>query len=721
MQNIHAVSGPRRLLRDGRRAAVAGLFAAYAVLAQIGPAHAGTYTASNETELRNAINAANADGDPTATITLTANVIISNPAAFPAFAKPTTINTGAFTLSGADIASGTATGTTLTFSGGSLTTAGAIRGGNAATRPSGNAAAGGIAINFGNGSLANTATVTGGSGGSTTGLNIAAGGGGTAVQLGGSSFLNQGTVTGGAGGNVDVNFAGSGATNAVAGAGGTGLTMLGGSLNNQGSTISGGIGGSIIDIGGSADNQFAGAGGLGASLIGGTHVNTGTIVGAMGGIGANVGVSGHGAGGGGLSVSGGASFVNHGTIAGANGRAGGGTGGGSGSSGGFGVMVTSGTLENTGTVQAGHAGGTVANSAGVAVLGSNATVINSGTISAGRLQLGAGALGNAIQFSTGVNRLELHAGSVITGNVLANSTNDTFALGGSASSSFNVSQIGPAAQYRGFEAFQMTGTGTWTLTGNTTAVTPWQLLSGTLSVSTNGNLGAASGALTFDGGMLEVTGTTFKSTARTINWGAKGGGFEIADATNAFTVSQSLTGGGPLDMIGPGTLVMTGTNTYVGGTTITGGTLQLGDSGTSGSIIGDVLNNGTLKFQRSDTVPFEGLISGSGSVIQNGGLTGVTILTRNNTYTGPTSVTTGTLLVNGDQSGATGPTTVASSATLGGTGTIGGDVTIANGGILAPGLAGNVPGTLTITKTWHSTTRRNSTTTSARRTSLAAL
>ena len=136
-------------------------------------------------------------------------------------------------------------------------------------------------------------------------------------------------------------------------------------------------------------------------------------------------------------------------------------------------------------VQGGDAGAAVANTQGTGITGSNATVINGGAISAGRLTLGVGALGNAINFTSGTNRLELRAGSVITGNVLANGTTDTLALGGTANSNFNVSQIGPAAQYRSFEAYQKTGTSTWTLTGTTTATTAWQLLDGTLSVSSD--------------------------------------------------------------------------------------------------------------------------------------------------------------------------------------------------------------------------------------------
>jgi len=72
---------------------------------------------------------------------------------------------------------------------------------------------------------------------------------------------------------------------------------------------------------------------------------------------------------------------------------------------------------------------------------------------------------------------------------------------------------------------------------------------------------------------------------------------------------------------------------------------------------------------------------------------GVQTLAGSNTYSGPTSVNAGTLLINGDQSAADGAVTVASGATLGGSGTTGGAVSILGGAIVAPG-SGN--GTLTV-------------------------
>jgi autotransporter-associated beta strand protein len=118
--------------------------------------------------------------------------------------------------------------------------------------------------------------------------------------------------------------------------------------------------------------------------------------------------------------------------------------------------------------------------------------------------------------------------------------------------------------------------------------------------------------------------------------------------------------------------------------------LQLGNGGTSGSIVGDVTNNGALTFNRSDIVPFPGTISGAGSVNQIG--TGTTILTANNTYTGPTTVNAGALIVDGSIASSS-LTTVNSGAALIGTGTVGSTV-INAGGFLVPGHS---PGTMTVT------------------------
>jgi autotransporter-associated beta strand protein len=108
----------------------------------------------------------------------------------------------------------------------------------------------------------------------------------------------------------------------------------------------------------------------------------------------------------------------------------------------------------------------------------------------------------------------------------------------------------------------------------------------------------------------------------------------------------NISGTGNLQQVGIGATEIAGLGTYTGGTTITAGTLFIGDGNTSGSITGDVVNNGTLNFNRSDAITFSGAISGSGVVAQGGA--GTTTLTGVNTYSGGTQILSGTLAVSSD-------------------------------------------------------------------------
>src|SRR6202023_1955056 len=82
--------------------------------------------------------------------------------------------------------------------------------------------------------------------------------------------------------------------------------------------------------------------------------------------------------------------------------------------------------------------------------------------------------------------------------------------------------------------------------------------------------------------------------------------------TNTVIFPGVVSGTGSLSQVGTGTLTLTGADTYNGGTTITAGTLQIGNGGAIGSIVGNVTDNATLAFDRSDSVTFGGAISGTG-------------------------------------------------------------------------------------------------------------
>ncbi len=118
--------------------------------------------------------------------------------------------------------------------------------------------------------------------------------------------------------------------------------------------------------------------------------------------------------------------------------------------------------------------------------------------------------------------------------------------------------------------------------------------------------------------------------------------------------------------------------TQANGLTLTGGTITLAGGTTQ------VFNVG---FGYSATI--SSLVAGSGALTKAGA--GELTLSGSNTNTGTTTVSAGTLVVDGSTSSATN---VASGATLAGSGTLGGNVTVQNGGTLSPGGSG--VGTLTV-------------------------
>ena len=119
---------------------------------------------------------------------------------------------------------------------------------------------------------------------------------------------------------------------------------------------------------------------------------------------------------------------------------------------------------------------------------------------------------------------------------------------------------------------------------------------------------------------------------------------------------------------------------------------SLGGSDTAGTISTPTITfgsgSGSINFNQVDTAMMTNRISESGSVNQLG--SGTTIITGNNTYTGMTTVSEGTLLANNTNGSAVGVSTVhVNGGTLGGTGIIAGATTISSGGTLAGGSGGS--------------------------------
>ena len=265
--------------------------------------------------------------------------------------------------------------------------------------------------------------------------------------------------------------------------------------------------------------------------------------------------------------------------------------------------------------------------AGASSLASSSNVVDNAILDISGVTSAAGDASATLKSLSG-------SGQVVLGGKTLNITAAAGTFAGIISGSGNVTINGGTQGVSGLNTY----------TGSTTVA------AGTLALVGNGSI-AASDRVTVNGG-LDISGATGTVTLAalsgtgTVTLGSRT--LNITGGTGAF--SGTILGAGSLALSG-GTATLTGANTYTGGTFINAGTLQVGSGSTSGSLIGNVLDNGTLAFFRSDTYVFAGAVSGMGGLAMTG--RGTTVLTGNSSYTGNTAIAAGTLQIgNGGTSGS---------------------------------------------------------------------
>ncbi|EBG3520496.1 autotransporter-associated beta strand repeat-containing protein [Salmonella enterica] len=281
----------------------------------------------------------------------------------------------------------------------------------------------------------------------------------------------------------------------------------------------------------------------------------------------------------------------------------------------------SGTITNTGTITTTGKG---AGDASVYAHGGAVTINNSGTMD-------SSVFGVYVTTGHTLNNL---AGGSITANtaVQLNGNNNTLANAGAILGDTNGVTISGSGNTLTSQGKITGGTNAILINSgsknNTLTLNTGTEISG--SITDDNNSASANNNLILDGeGTLGSSISGLNSVTSSGDWTLSGATMNLSGTTNSALWVKS------------GTLILNGAMTAKGGTVDSGTTLQIGNGGTLGAFNGDIVDNGTLTFNRSDAAAYGSVISGSGNVVKQGG--GELTLSNNNSYSGGTTIAEGTL------------------------------------------------------------------------------
>ena len=303
-------------------------------------------------------------------------------------------------------------------------------------------------------------------------------------------------------------------------------------------------------------------------------------------------------------------------------------------------------------VTVGGGGNLDLNYAGVAS-STNTYNLNGGTLTVPQVVATSSAGNGTFNFKGGTLKSAASSATFMQGLTRANVRNTGAKMD---TAGFNVT-IGQALLHSAISGDSATdggltknGAGTLTLGGTNTYTGGTWIKGGGIVLGD----GVTPGAGTIVGPVIFTNTTTPYHDIRTLVFDRPDNFAFTNTVITAVTDGTAVNDQGRLAQIGAGVVILTGNVSYPGLTTVGPGTLQFGNGGTSGSpnTLAAITNNGTIVFNRSDSVTVSGAItdgtatgSGLGSLVQLG--SGTVTLSASNSYTGPTTVSNGTLVVSG--------------------------------------------------------------------------